>query len=143
MGKVAFDQVASTVRVPTPQIDGAGLERAEFDEAVDLLEEVGWNLETSRDDAWGTFCTWRRRYVLAAYSLADATFAPRALWSGSRTRLRNNEPPVPPKRDPVMVEELQRLKQERRDLRHRVQHEHIAHHGLVHEAGHDEFAERM
>jgi hypothetical protein len=142
MGKVAFDSIASTVRVPTPQIDGAGLERAEFDEAVELLEEAGWNLETSQDEAWETFSKWRGRYVVAAYSLADATFAPRALWSGSRTRLRNDEPPVPPKRDPVMVEELQRLKQDRRDLRHRVQHEHIAHHGWVHEVGHDEAAER-
>src|SRR4029077_8349435 len=61
MGKVAFDSIASTVRVPTPQIDGAGITRPEFDEAVDLLEEAGWNLETSRDEAWETFAKWRGR----------------------------------------------------------------------------------
>jgi hypothetical protein len=65
MGKVALDSIASTVRVPTPQIDGAGIERAEFDKAIELLEEVGWNVETSRDDAWETFSKWRRRYVLS------------------------------------------------------------------------------
>lgn len=60
------------------------LTRAEFDEAVAMLEKAGSSMDTDVDKAWEYFSATRQRYEYAAYQLATIYDAVRAPWSGDR-----------------------------------------------------------
>ncbi len=81
---------------PNPD-DPIELTRAEFDEAVQWLQDAGWQTERSPDDAWPHFHGWRVNYEAAAYKLALHLDLPPALWSGPR---RPGRPSAAPPRRP-------------------------------------------
>ncbi|MBV9368353.1 MAG: hypothetical protein JO074_00860, partial [Frankiales bacterium] len=72
----------------------------EFRAGVARLEEVGYPIERSAEDAWPHFRGWRVNYESLAYALAEATDAVPALWSGPR---RWAAEPMPPRRPPSRV----------------------------------------
>ena len=78
------------------------LEFQEFQDAVDMLTEIGFPMERSAEDAWPDFHGWRVNYEEAAYHLADRISAPPAPWSGTRKHLPGEavRPHRPPPRRP-------------------------------------------
>jgi hypothetical protein len=72
----------------------------EFRQAVARLEDVGYPIERSAEDAWPHFRGWRVNYESLAYALALATDAVPALWSGPR---RWPAEPMPPQRPPTRI----------------------------------------
>jgi hypothetical protein len=74
----------------------------DFAEAVALLHDVGFATERTAEQAWPHFRGWRVNYEDLAYRWAERVLAPPAPWSGTRTRLReqNVTPRRPPHRTP-------------------------------------------
>jgi hypothetical protein len=74
----------------------------DFAAAVALLRDVGFTTERTAEEAWPHFRGWRVNYEDLAYRWADRVLAPPAPWSGTRTRLReqNVTPRRPPHRSP-------------------------------------------
>jgi hypothetical protein len=88
---------------PDPLPDGPlRLPAAEFASAVSLLRESGYSVERDTDAAWPHFRGWRVNYEDLAYRWADRILAPPAPWSGTRTRLNQQDvkPARPPHRSP-------------------------------------------
>jgi hypothetical protein len=84
---------------PDPSPEGPiALTFEEFAEAVAMLEEVGFPMERSAEEAWPDFRGWRVNYETVAYRLADRLTAPPAPWTGNRRHLRSG--PVAPRRPP-------------------------------------------
>ncbi|MEY2523648.1 MAG: hypothetical protein QOJ66_2213 [Ilumatobacteraceae bacterium] len=116
MGFTAFRRMATSLGWdydPDPLPDGGiSLTFAEFDHAVGLLQEAGFEMERTAEEAWPHFSGWRVNYEALAYRLADATVAPPAPWSGPRTHLRLavTNPSRPPHRAPGGIERSYRLK---------------------------------
>ena len=63
-----------------------------------MLEEIGYPMELTAEEAWPNFRGWRVNYETNAYRLADRVVSPPAPWSGPRTHLRSG--PVAPRRPP-------------------------------------------
>jgi hypothetical protein len=78
------------------------LTREEFEQAVALLEDVGFPTERDAEAAWPHFRGWRVNYEDLAYRWANRVLAPPAPWSGPRRQLheRNIAPARPPHRSP-------------------------------------------
>jgi hypothetical protein len=111
MGFTALDRIGSMLGwqldpdpLPDAPID---LSYEEFEEAVRMLEEVGFPLERTAEQAWPDFHGWRVNYETAAYLLADRLVVPPAPWSGTRRHLGPNivEPRRPPHRRPAKTAE--------------------------------------
>jgi hypothetical protein len=88
---------------PDPMPDGPlRLTEDEFAAAVALLHDVGFTTERTAEEAWPHFRGWRVNYEDLAYRWAERVLAPPAPWSGSRSRLReqNVTPRRPPHRTP-------------------------------------------
>jgi len=102
MGFTAFNRIAKTLgwRVdPDPNPEGPiSLTFEEFRDAVHMLDEIGFPMELSAEEAWPNFRGWRVNYESNAYRLADRVMAPPAPWSGPRRHLRTG--PVAPRRPP-------------------------------------------
>jgi hypothetical protein len=115
MGFTAFRRMATSLGWeydPDPSPDGdISLTFAEFEHAVGLLKEVGFDMERTAEQAWPHFTGWRVNYEMLAYRLADATVAPPAPWSGPRKHLRLavTNPTRPPHRAPGGIERSYRL----------------------------------
>jgi hypothetical protein len=75
----------------------------EFEAAVKMLEETGFPVERSAEEAWPDFHGWRVNYETVAYQLADKLVVPPAPWSGRRRHLGQSiaEPRRPPQRRPA------------------------------------------
>ncbi len=107
MGFTALDRIGSMLGWsldPDPMPDAPiRLTYGEFEQAVRMLEEVGFPVERSAEAAWPDFHGWRVNYETAAYRLADRLVAPPAPWSGPRRHvgLRIVEPRRPPHRRPA------------------------------------------
>lgn len=96
MGFRCFQNLAILVGVdinrdPRPD-DSITLTYEEFLEGYRHLEEVGFPLERSAEDAWPHFRGWRVNYEKAAYALARGIDAVPASWAGPR---RISHPPIP------------------------------------------------
>ncbi|HTU37807.1 MAG TPA: hypothetical protein VMF35_07285 [Acidimicrobiales bacterium] len=107
MGFTALDRIASTIGWhldpdPLPEAP-IQLTFADFEVAVRMLEQVGFPIERSAEEAWPDFHGWRVNYETVAYRLADRLVAPPAPWSGPRRLLATNiaEPRRPPHRRPA------------------------------------------
>src|SRR6202023_892248 len=79
---------------------------AEFEQAVEMLQHVGFQMERTAEEAWPEFRGWRVNYEASAYRLADRLTAPPAPWSGTRRHLRSG--PVAPRRPPQRAPEGRR-----------------------------------
>jgi hypothetical protein len=106
MGFTALTRIAVTLGWEVdPDPDPAGpikLSYAEFEEAVEMMRETGFEMERSAEDAWPDFVGWRVNYEAVAYRLAAHIVAPPAPWSGARPHLRRSteSPHRPPQRTP-------------------------------------------
>lgn len=70
-------------RDPMPD-DPIVLTRADFDEALAVIDRAGFPIERDPDTAWSNFRGWRVNYEDAAYALAAFVIAVPAPWSGER-----------------------------------------------------------
>jgi hypothetical protein len=107
MGFTALDRIGSMLGWdldPDP-LPEAPLELTyeEFEQAVLMLEQVGFPVERRAEAAWLDFRGWRVNYETAAYRLADRLVVPPAPWSGPRRHLGSEivEPRRPPHRRPA------------------------------------------
>ncbi len=86
VGYLTMRRIAATVNLAVPgdpkPDDPIELTKADFDDAVRLLHEAGWQTERLADDAWPHFHGWRVNYEAAAYRLAHHLDLPPAPWSG-------------------------------------------------------------
>jgi len=97
MGFRGLRQLAATVGIPydeDPRPDaGIQLSREEFDQGIARLQQVGFPMTRTPDEAWPHFKGWRVNYESIAYRLAWAIDAIPAAWSGPR---RSGEQPIFP-----------------------------------------------
>ena len=106
MGFTALNRIAKVLGWevdPDPNPEGPiRLTFEEFAEAVSMLEDVGFPMERTAEEAWPDFRGWRVNYEESAYRLCDRFTAPPAPWSGSRRHLRSGSvaPRRPPQRSP-------------------------------------------
>lgn len=106
MGFTALNRIAVTLGWDVESDpDPAGplvLTFAEFEEAVNMMRETGFEMERSAEEAWPEFVGWRVNYEKVAYRLAARIVAPPAPWSGPRPHIRLNVelPHRPPQRTP-------------------------------------------
>jgi hypothetical protein len=107
MGFTTLNRIGNTLGWeidPDPSPEGPiQLTFEEFDDAVRMLQGVGFEMERSAEEAWPDFRGWRVNYERVAYRLADRLTAPPAPWSGSRRHLRSGtvDPRRPPQRRPI------------------------------------------
>jgi hypothetical protein len=100
MGYLALRDIATIESVPhrtdvSPD-DAIELTFAEFEEAVDMLSDVGMAIERTAVEAWPHFRGWRVNYEEAAYNLAKHIDAVPALWSGPRRHAEKQIAPIRP-----------------------------------------------
>jgi hypothetical protein len=106
MGFTALNRIATTLGWevdPDPDPEGEiDLTFEEFEDAVRMLQGVGFTLERTAEEAWPDFRGWRVNYETVSYRLADRLTAPPAPWSGGRRHIRSGpvEPRRPPQRRP-------------------------------------------
>ncbi|MGH2731088.1 MAG: hypothetical protein ACRDJI_10850 [Actinomycetota bacterium] len=91
MGFVCLRNIADFLNIafdpdPLPD-DDIELTYEEFHGGVHRLEEVGYPLERSPEEAWPHFRGWRVNYESLVYALADLVVAPPGPWSGPRNHL--------------------------------------------------------
>jgi hypothetical protein len=100
-GFVCFTRIALAMGFDVPEeadpSTGISLTYEDFLEAVARLRQVDFEIELEPEEAWPQFVGWRVNYEKAAYAIANAVFAPPALWSGPR---RVAVTPVAPIRPP-------------------------------------------
>ena len=100
MGFTCLRDVATTFGIPfehDPMPDTpVQLTYEEFLEGVRRVEESGFPMEESPEDAWPHFRGWRVNYESIAYALADQTIAAPGPWSGSRRYVKGTIAPVRP-----------------------------------------------
>jgi hypothetical protein len=98
MGFRCLRQLADTLGMPyeeDPRPDaGIALTRQEFDQGIDRLESVRFQMQRTPDEAWPHFQGWRVNYESIVYRLAYAIDAVPAAWSGPR---RSGEPAIAPR----------------------------------------------
>ncbi|MEO8363189.1 MAG: hypothetical protein ABI570_02255 [Ilumatobacteraceae bacterium] len=115
MGFTAFRRIATSLdwefdSDPLPDAD-ISLTFAQFEHAVGLLQEAGFETELTAEQAWPHFKGWRVNYETLAYRLTDETVAPPAPWSGPRRHLKLEavNPIRPPHRAPGGIEYSYRI----------------------------------
>lgn len=106
MGFTALRTIADAVKVrydPDPYPDeDIELTFEEYAGGVRRMEEVGFPLERTPEEAWSDFQGWRINYESLCYALADLTVAVPGPWSGPRHHLPGMAivPERPPNRRP-------------------------------------------
>ena len=114
MGYTALRRISDALRWSfdeDPMPDGPlRLTEDDFAAAVALVHDVGFATERTAEEAWPHFRGWRVNYEDLAYRWAERVLAPPAPWSGSRSRLReqNVTPRRPPHRSPDSPKGYQR-----------------------------------
>jgi hypothetical protein len=109
MGFTALHRIATVLGWevdPDPNPEGPlELTFAEFEAAVVMLDQVGFPMERTSEEAWPDFRGWRVNYESVAYRLCDHLTAPPAPWSGTRSNLRSGvvAPRRPPQRTPSVL----------------------------------------
>jgi len=112
MGFTALNRIAAMLGWevdPDPNPEGPiDLTFEEFADAVAMLEQVGFPMERTAEEAWPDFRGWRVNYETVAYRLADRLTAPPAPWTGARRHLRSGPvaPNRPPQRSPSTLASL-------------------------------------
>ena len=91
MGFTCLRSIATVFHIPfdrDPRPDAAlQLTYDEFRNGVARLEQSGFPLEVSPEEAWPNFRGWRVNYESLAYALAEQTNAVPAPWSGPRRNI--------------------------------------------------------
>ena len=96
-GYLALRRIADGFRVsydPDPQADGPiSVDRHEWNEAMDQLEEAGVPLVPDRDQAWRDWRGWRVNYDTVLLELARVTEAPMVPWVSDRSPIPTSGSP--------------------------------------------------
>jgi hypothetical protein len=106
MGFTCLRSIAEVMHIPFDPdplpSDPIELTYEEFAGGVHRLEDVGFQMERTMEEAWDHFKGWRVNYEGVAYALADAVVAPPGPWSGERRHLPGMAivPQRPPDRRP-------------------------------------------
>ena len=91
MGFNCMRDIAGAMQIPFDPdpmpTDPIELTFEEFLGAVHQLEDVGFPMERTAEEAWPHFRGWRVNYESVAYALADFAVAPPGPWSGPREHL--------------------------------------------------------
>ena len=91
MGFNCMRDIAGAMQIPYDPdplpTDPIELTFDEFNGAVHQLEEAGFPMERTPEEAWPHFRGWRVNYESVAYALADYAVAPPGPWSGEREHL--------------------------------------------------------
>jgi hypothetical protein len=91
MGFTCLRDVADALKIdydPDPYPDDPiELTYDEFHGGVARLENTGFPVERSPEDAWPDFHGWRVNYEALAYAICDVVVAPPGPWSGDRKHL--------------------------------------------------------
>jgi hypothetical protein len=91
MGFTCLRDVADALKIdydPDPYPDDPiELTYEEFHGGVARLENVGFPVDRSPEDAWPDFHGWRVNYEALAYAICDVVVAPPGPWSGERSHL--------------------------------------------------------
>ena len=91
MGFNCLGDVAEAVELPFDPDpfpdDPIQLTYEEFLGAVKKLEDIGFPMEVSPEEAWPHFRGWRVNYEAVAYSICNYVVAPPGPWSGERDHL--------------------------------------------------------
>ena len=95
MGFTALRDIAEVVGLPynpdpTPE-DPLQLTHEEFMLGVRRMQDAGFPMKRTPEEAWPHFRGWRVNYESLAYDLAERIVAPPAPWSGARKRLEGLE----------------------------------------------------
>lgn len=119
MGFTCLRDIAATLRIPYDPDpfpdDPIELTYEEFLGGIHRLQEAGYEMERTPEEAWPHFKGWRVNYEDIAYTLADRMTAPPAPWTGVRSNLPGVTivPQRPPNRSPDRPEHAQEPKAER------------------------------
>ena len=91
MGFNCLRDIADAVHIPFDEdpfpSDPIELTYEEFKGALAQLEDVGFPMERTPEEAWPHFKGWRVNYESVSYALADYVVAPPGPWSGPREHL--------------------------------------------------------
>ena len=111
MGFTALNRIAKVLGWevdPDPDPEGPiDLTFEEFAAAIAMLDDIGFPMERTAEEAWPDFRGWRVNYESSAYRLCDRLTAPPAPWSGTRHHLRSGAvaPRRPPQRSPGLLDQ--------------------------------------
>jgi hypothetical protein len=91
MGFTCLRDVADALKIdydpdPFPD-DPIELTFEEFHGGVVRLENIGFPVERTAEEAWPDFHGWRVNYEALAYEICDVVVAPQGPWSGERSHL--------------------------------------------------------
>ena len=106
MGFTSLRYIADATNIPYDPdpfpTDPISLTYEEYLHGVDRLNETGFPMERSPEEAWDHFKGWRVNYESLAYEVSNRVVAPPGPWSGDRKSLRGVtvEPQRPPDRRP-------------------------------------------
>jgi len=91
MGFVSLRDIATVLRIPhdpDPYPDEPiRLTYEEYVAGIRRMEEAGFPMERTAEQAWADFRGWRVNYEAIVYAIADAVEAVPGPWTGERTRL--------------------------------------------------------
>lgn len=91
MGFLSLRDIAGALSIPYEADpfpdDPIELNYEEFVGGVRRLEQAGFPMERTAEEAWSHFRGWRVNYEAIAYALADRVVAPPGPWSGPRHHL--------------------------------------------------------
>ncbi|MGH2789105.1 MAG: hypothetical protein ACRDJV_14560 [Actinomycetota bacterium] len=123
MGFTCLREVADAIGLdydpdPLPD-DPIELTFEEFRASLARLDDVGFAMDRSPEEAWPHFRGWRVNYEAIAYAICDAVVAPPGPWSGERTHLPGMAivPRRPPNRQPDEPAEAAEPKSDRQTWR--------------------------
>lgn len=90
-GFVSLRRIADTFRIPydpdPAASDPISIQRSEFEEVLDRLEEDGVDIVVDRDQAWRDFAGWRVNYDTVLLELAQVLRVPYAPWTSDRSAI--------------------------------------------------------
>jgi hypothetical protein len=100
-GYLALRRIATVFEIPfdpTPSPhDVTSIDRARFDDALDVLQEAGVPLVADRDAAWRDFNGWRVNYDTVLRALERPSMAPTPWWERPiRSAWATDEPDIEP-----------------------------------------------
>jgi hypothetical protein len=100
-GYLALRRIATVFEIafdPTPSpTDPTSIDRARFEDALDVLRDAGVPLVADRDAAWRDFNGWRVNYDVVLRALERMTMAPTPWWERPiRSAWATDEPEVQP-----------------------------------------------